>query len=96
VIGQDVKAWRVRTGYTQKELQLELGFKSRTSVSSLENQTTPIDRTVELALAALELAPVLRRQDVAGRKPWGTHVYPAISENAVRSIYVDGPKILQL
>jgi len=87
MIGADVKAWRARIGYSQKELQIELGFKSRTSISSLENQTEEISRSMELALAALEIAPLLRLHH--GKKTHDTRSisYPAISETEARETY---------
>jgi transcriptional regulator with XRE-family HTH domain len=90
VIGKDVKAWRHRTGYTQKELQLELGFKSRASVSSLENRVTRIDRSVELALAALEIAPLLRLHIGNERSSARSIAYPAIDEKEARDHYTQG------
>ena len=85
--GTDVQKWRKRTGYSQKELQVELGFKSRTSISSLENEPEKIPRLVELALAGLEIAPFLRQ--LHGRVMHDTRAiaYPAISEQKARDIY---------
>jgi len=58
--GADLTAWRVRNGFSQKQLQIELGVKSRGTISAWENSSKPLTRTVELALAALEQLPELR------------------------------------
>jgi transcriptional regulator with XRE-family HTH domain len=87
MVGADVKAWRARTGYSQKELQLELGLRSRTSISNLENQARPISRSVELALAALEIAPLLRLTDGKEGRSKRLISYPAISETEAREFY---------
>ena len=87
MVGADVKAWRARTGYSQKELQTELGLRSRTSISNLENQTSQISRSMELALAALEIAPLLRIKHGKEGSERTSISYPAISENEAREIY---------
>ena len=87
MVGADVKAWRARTGYSQKELQTELGLRSRTSISNLENQTSQISRSMELALAALEIAPLLRLNDGKEGREGRLISYPAISETEAREIY---------
>jgi len=60
-MGSDLTAWRERNGYTQKQLQLELGIKSRGTVSSWENSSKELSRVVELALVALERHPDLKK-----------------------------------
>ncbi|MEO9651822.1 MAG: helix-turn-helix transcriptional regulator [Roseobacter sp.] len=82
MIGSDVKAWRKRNGYTQRELQAVLEVKSRSTMSSIENQSNPIPRTIELALAALEIAPVLRGSEKDYLRP-----YPAIAVEDVHARY---------
>ncbi|WP_026941367.1 helix-turn-helix domain-containing protein [Hellea balneolensis] len=61
MIGSDLTEWRERNGYSQKKLQIELGIKSRGTISSWENSDKPLSRTVELALIALERMPELRK-----------------------------------
>ncbi len=60
-VGRDIRAWRKRNKYqTQADLQVELGVKSRGTISAWENSDEPIPRTLELALKALERMPDLR------------------------------------
>lgn len=61
MIGSDLTAWRERNGYSQKKLQIELGIKSRGTISAWENSVKPLSRTLELALIALERIPDLRK-----------------------------------
>ncbi len=88
MIGKDVKVWRERNGYTQAELQIELGMKSRTSISTLENSSAKLPRTIELSLAALEIAPFLRERfgKAKGKDP-KKYSYPAVDEQTARQLY---------
>lgn len=60
--GADLKAWRVRNGYSQKTLAKALGCTS-TTISSYERGKYQVGRLFFLALAALEndLPPVGER-----------------------------------
>ncbi len=61
MIGRDIREWRKRNRYqTQADLQVELGIKSRGTISAWENSDEPISRTLELALFALARLPELR------------------------------------
>ena len=61
MIGRDIREWRKHNRYqTQADLQVELGVKSRGTISAWENSDEPIPRILELALIALERAPDLR------------------------------------
>ncbi len=64
--GEELVAWRLRNGYTQEALMKELGVKSRQTISSWEKPGRRVERTVELALNALERDPTLRM--IAGKK----------------------------
>ena len=59
--GTELREWRKRNGYTQEELMLELGLGSRQTIITWEKSESPIPRTVELALLALEHLPGLCR-----------------------------------
>ena len=59
--GSELKSWRERNGYfSQTSLMDELGIRSRTTMSSLENSEDSIPRVYLLALIALERHPELR------------------------------------
>lgn len=64
--GEELVAWRRRNGYSQEQLMRELDVKSRQTISSWEKSGNQVERTVELALIALERDPMLRR--IAGKK----------------------------
>ncbi len=64
--GEELVAWRRHNGYTQEALMKELGVKSRQTIISWEKPGREVERTVELALNALEHDPKLRR--MAGKK----------------------------
>lgn len=60
--GHDLKHWRKANGYkNQDALQLELGIGSRRTISVWENSENELPRMLELALAALERCPDLRK-----------------------------------
>ena len=59
--GAELKKWRKSNGYTQQRLQIELGVKSRGTISSWENSATAVPRVVELALLALSEIPSSRK-----------------------------------
>ncbi len=64
--GLDLVQWRRRNGYSQEELIMELGVKSRQTISTWENSEREIPRMVELAVRALELDANCRR--LGGKK----------------------------
>ena len=61
--GNELPQWRRRHGYTQSTLMIELGIRSRQTLSTWENSNSELPRTVGLALKALESFPELRNQD---------------------------------
>ena len=63
--GTEMKEWRHHNGYTQDDLMLELGVKSRQTISNWEG-SEKVPRVVELALAALERDPNSR--NIHGRE----------------------------
>lgn len=61
---QDVnlKEWRKRHGYSQQSLMLELGIRSRQTISTWDNaKNDELPRMLQLALTALEMIPECRR-----------------------------------
>lgn len=87
--GKEIKEWRKRNKYSQAQLQSELGLKSRSTISSLENQETQVPRSIELALAALEICPMLRSSfGIAQGNDQRSTEYPGLSLEDVRKLYV--------
>ena len=64
--GTEFAEWRRKNGYSLQTLAIELGVKSRQTVSNWEAKSE-IPRFVQLALLALDLAPELRV--IAGKRP---------------------------
>lgn len=58
--GEELVEWRRRNGYTQEQLMKELEVRSRQTISSWEKPGRRVERTVQLALIALESDPTLR------------------------------------
>lgn len=59
--GNELPIWRQKNGYwSQQMLQMELGIKSRATISAWENSSEPLPRLTVLALKALELDRSLR------------------------------------
>ena len=72
--GADLKAWRKHHGYSQSELQMELGVRSRQTISSWENSEEELSRLLQLALAALADLPECRRVFAKrSKRPARTH-----------------------
>jgi len=61
--GDELTQWRHRHGYTQGALMIELGIRSRQTLSTWENSNSELPRVWQLALKALETFPELRKQD---------------------------------
>ena len=59
--GTQLRNWRIAHGYRQSELMIELGIKSRQTLSAWENDAGEIPRLVELAIQAVEHVPECRR-----------------------------------
>jgi DNA-binding XRE family transcriptional regulator len=57
MLGTDLPGWRRRNRFTQDTLRIALGVKSRQTIITWEKSDSPIPRTVELALLALEHLP---------------------------------------
>ena len=55
--GSELKEWRKRNRYTQDMLRENLKLGSRQTIITWEKSESPIPRTVELALLALEHLP---------------------------------------
>lgn len=64
--GVDLKNWRKEQGYSQKALMMELGVRSRATISGWENSAEELPRLVQLALRAVEDIPEVR--NVSGRR----------------------------
>ena len=58
--GGSLKEWRKRNNYNQDTLMLELGIKSRQTISTWENSEDELPRMLKLALLALEHYPDCR------------------------------------
>ena len=54
MIGQDLRRWRDKHGFTQDTLRIELGIASRQTISSREASSEELPRLWQLALIALE------------------------------------------
>jgi transcriptional regulator with XRE-family HTH domain len=66
--GCELRAWREKIGWTQTDLMLELGIKSRQTMSTWE-RAEKIPRVVELAIKALEhIEPSRKRSGYERRK----------------------------
>lgn len=59
--GTDLKAWRKEHSYNQETLMLELGIKSRQTISTWENSEDELPQILNLALMALAHYPASRR-----------------------------------
>lgn len=59
--GTDLKNWRKGHNYNQETLMLELGIKSRQTISTWENSEEELPQILKLALLALEHYPPSRR-----------------------------------
>jgi DNA-binding XRE family transcriptional regulator len=55
--GAELKVWRHKYNYTQRELCLTLEIKSPQTIISYEKSTNVLPRTFRLALMALESLP---------------------------------------
>jgi transcriptional regulator with XRE-family HTH domain len=58
--GEELVAWRRRNGFTQAQLMVELGVKSRQTMSAWEKLGREVPRLAELALMTLEREPAVR------------------------------------
>ena len=59
--GAELKAWRVRIGWTQADLMIELEVGSRQTISTWENADR-IPRLVELAVIAIDQVEASRKR----------------------------------
>lgn len=91
MLGIDLPHWRKRNRFTQDNLREALGVKSRQTIITWEKSETPIPRTVELALLALEHLPEMARKSDGHRftaaelrtvrtKVWVEREYPGRKE----------------
>jgi DNA-binding XRE family transcriptional regulator len=77
--GSELKEWRKRNRYTQDMLRENLNLGSRQTIITWEKSESPIPRTVELALLALEHLPALCRT-MDGHRYTAAEL-PAVREN---------------
>ena len=60
--GRDLREWRMRNGFSQEELRLELKLASRKTLNSWEHAEKAVPPLVEHALCKLELDPIFRQR----------------------------------
>ena len=77
--GSELKEWRKSNRYTQDMLRENLKLGSRQTIITWEKSESPIPRTVELALLALEHLPGLCRK-VDGHRYTAAEL-PSVREN---------------
>lgn len=81
--GTELKEWRKNQEFTQAELVLQLGLKSRQTLISREKSDEDLPRLWELALLALEKVPncyIADRTNRQDSKEWNQRFLPTKEE----------------
>jgi DNA-binding XRE family transcriptional regulator len=84
--GTDLKEWRSRNSYTQEQLRISLGIKSRQTVINWEKSEDKLPRMLQLSLLALELFPDKVYRDGGIRSARSEYKF---SRNRGNSLYLD-------